>query len=234
MNRTDRLYAITRALRVAGQRGRTAAWLASRFEVSTRTIKRDIAALQEIGVPITSEDGRGGGYQLTHRAVLPLVAFSAAEATAVAIALAVEPTLPFAADGAAALQKLLGAMTRDQRAEAVDMARRVWVRAADSERRPGTARALDEALRAKCVVLIDYMDGHGRTTERRPVEPMAFVRTKGHWHLLAWCRLRRAGRWFRLDRVARAWPTKMRFEERDLVQVFGDPPFYARPVDLPA
>lgn len=52
MNRTDRLYAIVEELRSAGAPGRTAERLARRFEVSTRTIKRDVSSLQQAGVPV--------------------------------------------------------------------------------------------------------------------------------------------------------------------------------------
>ena len=232
MNRTDRLHAISSALRTAGSRGRTAQWLADRFEVSTRTIKRDIAALGEIGVPISSQDGRGGGYQLMRNAALPPVSFTAAEATAVAIALAADPQVPFAADGAAALQKVVGAMDRSQRARARSIAARVWMGSAASRERAPCARQLDEALRRQVVVLIDYADASGRVTRRRRVEPMAFARTKQHWHLLAWCHTRRAGRWFRLDRVKRANLTRRACVERELQGVFGPPPEYALPVSL--
>ena len=67
MNRTERLYAIAEALRAAGDDGRTSAWLAERFEVSTRTIKRDVTALQEAGRPIAGFGGRGGGYRIDPR-----------------------------------------------------------------------------------------------------------------------------------------------------------------------
>lgn len=233
MNRTDRLYAITSALRAAGNRGRNAAWLAERFEVSTRTIKRDVAALLEAGVPIHAQDGRGGGYQLAQNAALPPIAFTAGEATAVAIALAADPQRPFTADGAAVLQKLLTAMTPTQRDEASDIASRVWMVKPSDPRRSKPARTIDEALRGHVVVSIDYEDGSGRRTERRAVEPMAIVRTKEHWHLLGWCRTRDAGRWFRLDRVRRARLTKEPCPARDLAEVFGDPPSYAMPIALP-
>jgi predicted DNA-binding transcriptional regulator YafY len=59
VNRTDRLYALVEELRAAGDRGRTAAWLAERFEVATRTIKRDVAGLQQAGVPIWAQGGPG-------------------------------------------------------------------------------------------------------------------------------------------------------------------------------
>src|SRR5688500_8688735 len=64
VNRTDRLYALVEALRAIAPRHRSARELAARFEVSVRTIERDITALQESGVPIYAEPGRKGGYAI--------------------------------------------------------------------------------------------------------------------------------------------------------------------------
>jgi len=73
VNRTDRLHALSEELRRAGQHGRTAARLAGWLEVSTRTIKRDVAALQQAGLPVWSQAGPGGGYVLDEAATLPPV-----------------------------------------------------------------------------------------------------------------------------------------------------------------
>src|SRR5258707_13189541 len=62
VNRTDRLYALAEELRAVAPRPRSARWLADRFEASTRTIERDISALQQSGGPIRAEPGRTGGY----------------------------------------------------------------------------------------------------------------------------------------------------------------------------
>ena len=62
MNRTDRLYAIREDLRRSGPRGRTAEQLATAFEISVRTVKRDISALQQGGFPVWARTGRIGGY----------------------------------------------------------------------------------------------------------------------------------------------------------------------------
>lgn len=224
MNRTDRLYAIVEELRAAGRGGRTGARLAERFEVSARTIKRDVSALQQAGVPIWATGGPGGGYALDAAATLPPLTFTAGEATAIAAALSTQPGLPFGPDGRSALTKLVGAMSPDGRAEASSLAARVWIRQrADAGRAP-VARVLDEAVRAGVVVVLDYVDGGGRRTAQRPVEPLAFANDWGHWYLLAWCRRRRAGRWFRMDRIAAAWPTTEAFAHRDLAEVFGAPP----------
>jgi predicted DNA-binding transcriptional regulator YafY len=232
VNRTERLYAIVEELRAAGTTGRTSAWLAERFEVSARTIKRDVAALLEVGTPIAGVEGRAGGYLLLRTTTTAPVSFTSGEAAAVAIALAAAPDLPFGPDGRAALTKVLRAMPDDQRRQAERLAGRVWMRTTATTGRPEPVRALDQALRDQVVVNLDYRDAEGRLTSRRPVEPLAFARTHGHWHLLAWCRRAGAGRWFRLDRIVAARPTNQPIPDRDLREVFGEPPDDAMPADL--
>jgi predicted DNA-binding transcriptional regulator YafY len=224
MNRTDRLYAIAEELRAAGARGRTAGWLAARFEVSARTVKRDVLALQEAGVPVWGEGGPGGGYVLDAGATLPPMTFTPGEATAIAAALATQPGLPFGPDGHSALAKVLAAMPAARQDEAGSLAGRVWIRPGDAPARTAASSTVDEGLRAGRVVVLDYVDGDGQATTRRPVEPLAYAHDRGRWYLLAWCRRRRAGRWFRIDRIARATLTTESFPSRSLRDVFGEPP----------
>jgi predicted DNA-binding transcriptional regulator YafY len=73
MNRTDRLYALVEELRAVAPRPRSARHLAEHYEVSTRTIERDILARQESGVPIYAETGRRGGYVIDNAKALPIV-----------------------------------------------------------------------------------------------------------------------------------------------------------------
>jgi predicted DNA-binding transcriptional regulator YafY len=243
MNRTDRLYAIAEELRRAGPAGRTSAALAERFEVATRTVKRDVLALQEAGLPIWSTAGPGGGYVLDESAMLPPLTFSAREAVAISVALARGRALPFAPDGSSALAKLLAAMGPEDRAAAEALGGRIWTRPDGrdpedrsgpmrSDVRPPTARVVDEAIRDQVVVIIDYTDASGEATERRPVEPQIYALHGDQWFLLAWCRRRRAGRWFRLDRIDRAVLTTERTTPRDLVEVFGTAPDDAAPLLL--
>lgn len=241
MNRTDRLHAITLELRHAGPAGRTSAALAERFEVATRTIKRDVLALQQAGLPIWATAGPGGGYVLDDRATLPPLTFSAREAIALSVALAMGRALPFAPDGQTALAKLLAAMGPEDRAAAESLGARIWTRVPTDGRdpddrsgpmradsRPAAARVVDEAIRDQVVVIIDYTDRTGTTTERRPVEPNVYALDGDQWFLLAWCRRRRAGRWFRLDRIDRAVLTTEPVVPRDLEATFGAPPPDAR------
>ena len=80
MNRIERLYALVEELRAAGARGRTARQLAGRFEMSVRTIERDLTALGEAGVPLATKQGRGGGYTLDRSMSLPPLNFTPREA----------------------------------------------------------------------------------------------------------------------------------------------------------
>ncbi len=230
MNRTERLYAITQELRLAGTRGRTAAWLAERFEVSQRTIKRDMRALHDAEIGLRAEEGRGGGYRLDRHHVLPPMALTAAEATAIALAIAAGEDLPYRAEAMAALSKILDAMGAESRARAQDLAGRLWVRTGLTRGR--WASVLDDALRERRVVHIDYLSGSGELTRNRAVEPLAFVRAGQRWSLLAWCRLREAGRWFRLDRIQSARLTTQVAPHRDLAETFGPPPGDAHPISL--
>jgi predicted DNA-binding transcriptional regulator YafY len=234
MNRTDRLYAIVEELRAAGGRGRTAAALAGTFEVATRTIKRDVSALQQAGVPIWASAGPGGGYVLDATATLPPISFTAAEATALALAIAVQPGLPFAEDGRSALAKVLAAMPAAGAADARDLASRTWVRPGARRAPVAVTRVLDEALRHRRVVAVDYTARTGESTTGRPIEPMAYaLHEDGRWYLLAWCRLREAGRWFRLERIDAARLTGQTFADRDLRETFGAPPAAVRQVLQP-
>lgn len=229
VNRTDRLYAIAEELRAAGERGRTGQWLASRFEVSPRTIKRDVSALQQAGVPIWAQAGPGGGYVLDGRATLPPVNFTAAEAVALAVAVAAGRELPFAADGRAALAKVLAAMPPAARANTDALADRLWTRGHGQLARPAVARPLEEALRRQVVVSLEYRGRSGEHTVR-DVEPVALANTGGYWYLVGYCRLRRGPRWFRTDRIIAARPTSERAPDHDPATFAGDPPEDAGPV----
>ena len=125
VNRTDRLYALVEDLRATAPRPRSARDLAARYEVSARTIERDILALQESGVPVYAEPGRRGGYAIDKTMTLPPVNFTAAEMVAIAVALARDEGTPFAAATRSALRKVMAAAPATQAAEAARLIDRV-------------------------------------------------------------------------------------------------------------
>jgi len=231
VNRTERLYAIVEELRAAGPAGRTGAWLARRLEVSTRTIKRDIDALLQTGIPVWAQAGPGGGYVLNPATSLPPLTITGAEAAAIAVALAARPTLPFVLDARSALTKVLAVMPAAERERAEAIARRLWLRVPERPPRPAVARVLDEAVRRRQVLVFRYSDRDGTISERT-VEPVALAATHGHWYLLAWCRLRQGPRWFRTDRIVSAHLTTEPAPDHDATTLFGTPPDDTRPLRL--
>jgi predicted DNA-binding transcriptional regulator YafY len=205
VNRTDRLYALVEELRAVAPRPRSARWLAGRFEVSVRTVERDISALQQTGVPIYAEPGRRGGYCLDKARTLPPVNLTAGEAVAMALALHRLDGTPFQVAAASGLRKLLAAMQTDDAAAARELAGRVHLvgRVGPAPRVP---RLIADALPARRGRRIRYGDRAGVATVR-DIEPLGYVGGPTHWYLVAWCRLRRSIRAFRTDRIVGATVT---------------------------
>ncbi|MBE7450774.1 MAG: HTH domain-containing protein [Kofleriaceae bacterium] len=119
MRKKSRLFALAEALR--GRRtGVTAQELADRFGVTLRTIYRDLAALQDAGLPLRADRGRGGGYALDRAYQLPPVNLSAREG-ALLVALGKmaldQRLLPFTASLEAALDKVRGALSASAQRE---------------------------------------------------------------------------------------------------------------------
>jgi predicted DNA-binding transcriptional regulator YafY len=213
VTRTDRLYALVEELRAVAPRPRSARWLADRFSVSSRTIERDLSALQQSGVPIWAEPGRTGGYCLDTAHTLAPLGFTVDEALTVMVALSALATSPFHDSATSALRKVV-AVTDDRRLrESADLAAHIHL--LDDEKPTGATGSLAAALRTGQVLRISYTDRDGGATER-DVEPMGFVGKGDNWYLIAWCRLRDGLRAFRGDRIARAEPLSERAPRRTL------------------
>ena len=202
MNRTDRLYALVEELRAVAPRPRSARWLAGRFEVSARTVERDISALQQSGVPIWAEPGRTGGYCLDKARTLPPVNLTPGEAVALAVALRQLDGTPFLADAGTALRKLVRRCRPGTRPPPGPG--RAHPPARPARRRAAAApmpRLVADALQPRRVLRIGYADRAGAVTERE-IEPLGYVGSPAaHWYLMAWCRLRDGLRAFRTDRI---------------------------------
>jgi predicted DNA-binding transcriptional regulator YafY len=202
VNRTDRLYALVEELRAVAPRPRSARQLAGRYEVSTRTIERDILALQESGVPVYAVTGRRGGYVIDKARTLPPLNFTAAEMVAMAVSLSGAEATPFAGALRSALRKVLAAAPAAQAAQAAQLADRVRLIGT----RSAVPLAIQEAITARHVLRLRYRDRHDVVT-CRDVEPVAFAGTQVHWYLVGWCRLRQGPRVFRVDRIHAAADT---------------------------
>jgi predicted DNA-binding transcriptional regulator YafY len=206
MNRIDRLTGMI--LLLQSHRIITADRMAEHFEISVRTVYRDLSALGEAGVPIVAE--AGVGYSLMRGYNIPPVMFSEQEAAA--LFMSGEVTEQVADDSLrmalrSALLKIRSVLPKE-RHEFLNRLRPtvgVWLGNMDGEKeRPDCLLALQEAVVRRRCVSLSYQSGKQGETTSRLVEPLGLMYYAQHWHLIGFCRLRNDFRDFRLDRI-RKW-----------------------------
>lgn len=212
MNRTDRLYALVEELRAAVPVRLSARALAARFEVSVRTVERDISALQQAGVPIYADVGRRGGYTLDPAMTLPPLNFTPGEAVAVAALLGGAEGTPFARAARDAYRKIVAVLPERDVTRVRELAARIRLLEPLEERRP-VPELIEDAIVRRRVLRVGYRDREGRVTARE-IEPMMFVGGPRGWYLVAWCRLRAAERAFKVDRFEEVALTDVPVQER--------------------
>lgn len=196
MRRSDRLFEIIQLLRSAG-RPLTAETMARQLEVSTRTIYRDIAALQTMNTPIEGESGIG--YIMRKGYELPPLNFDREEIEALRVGLAL-----LARTGDSALQR--AARRIHEKIDALHgpadwLQVAPWGAAYDDPTKGCVSKSiLRDAIRQEHKLRIVYRDGNGVETERI-VRPLALVYHLECVMLAAWCELRSAFRHFRSERI---------------------------------
>jgi len=218
VNRVDRLFAITNHLQAHGRV--RAQDLAARFEVSQRTVYRDIAALSESGVPIVALPGQG--YELAEGFFLSPLRFTTPEAIALVLgarmlASSASPSLASAAqDAEAKIVALLGEPTRHDLLE-IDEAVDISMLTASSTRfdleDDGVFR-LWRAILERRIVSLRYFGRNRAELTLRQIEPRRLGYINGVWYLAAYCRLRGDERHFRLDRIEDFTVETTRFRPR--------------------
>lgn len=199
MNRTDRLTGILLALR-NGQR--TAAQLADRFEVSRRTILRDLDALGQLGVPVIATPGTGGGFALPEGYWLPPLHLSSAEATAVLLGLAAlgpPESSPFGEPRRTAEEKIRAIVHADTLRTTDEALRHVSFDPGLSAPDAGQVETLSRAVRDETWLRIAYRSVRRRADHE--VLPLRLVAAEGRWYVDALSREARASRRYRVDRI---------------------------------
>jgi predicted DNA-binding transcriptional regulator YafY len=192
VNRTDRLMGIL--LELQARRETRAEDLAARFEVSVRTIYRDVQALSETGVPIAATPGK-----------VPPLSFTPTEAGLLLLGEEfvrdrVDPALRGA--GESALHKLACVLPPDRHAE-IDRWRRSMRFPVSGLPADQRLTLLRDAITDQRVVRLRYHTYQRSAPEDRDVEPITVMHIADAWHVAAWCRTRRAQRLFRLERIDR-------------------------------
>lgn len=173
----------------------TATELAARFEVSVRTIYRDIDTLSMAGIPIYTTKGRGGGISLTEQFVLNKMLVSKKEQKQILAALtSLRETGVREEEGI--LEKLGDFfMEKPDNWVAIDFSD--W-----SGRRQELFDQIKDSILNRHVILFDYYGQHGEMN-RRCVEPIQLLFKEYTWYLRAFCRTRQAMRLFKVLRMKR-------------------------------
>lgn len=229
MNRVDRLFGY---LLLFQSRGKTlrAQDFAARFEISERTVYRDIQALCEVGVPIIATPGEG--YQLMDGYYLPPISFSAEEARALFLAVSMLDGFTEAGDTKTAvshaLEKIRAVLPDHTRREAEALQAIIRFYAFPAPPINFDDRLflqLQQAIHEKRVARIQYHAQHSNKITTRDIEPSEFALLDKSWMVTAYCRLRQDSRVFRLDRIDQCSLLNEYFSPQDLgdhSQTFGE------------
>ncbi|MFQ6082261.1 MAG: helix-turn-helix transcriptional regulator [Candidatus Aminicenantia bacterium] len=205
MNRIDRLLAYILLLET--KKKIRAKDLAETFEISLRTVYRDIQALLEVGVPIVSLPGEG--YQLMEGYYLPPVSFTPQEAKALFLGGGMlishaKEDKNLKANIQSALRKIKAILPQESKEEVEKLQEIVSFY---SFSRPGLKLddpkwlILQEAIVKRHPVRLTYHSFTKDESTERVVEPFQLIHYDGRWHVLGFCRLRGQHRDFRLDRI---------------------------------
>ncbi len=193
--------------------------LADRLEVSSRTIRRDVERLRELGYPVESLTGPAGGYRLRAGAAMPPLLLDDDEAIAIAVGLrtaarasvtGIEET---SVRALVKLEQVLPAHLR-RRVRALQSAT-MTLPAGGPTVDPQTLTLIAAACRDSELLRFAYR-GRDGARSRREVEPHSLVNLGRRWYLVAWDRDRRDWRTFRVDRLTGPASTGVRFPARTL------------------
>lgn len=176
--------------------------LAQEFGVSKRTILRDLQELSEMGVPLYSEVGPHGGYQVLNERILPPIVFSEDEAVSIFFAIHALRhyiSLPFDMEYESIKKKFYLNLSGDIRDTIDKMQNRVdFVSVPQQEKIPFLKELLDAAVHQK-VLIISY-ETSGKTS-LRSIQPIGIYAKEGNWYCPSYCFFREDYRVFRCDRI---------------------------------
>jgi predicted DNA-binding transcriptional regulator YafY len=218
MNRIDRLLGILTLLQ--SKKYVPAEKIADKFQISTRTVYRDIKALAELGIPVSFEAPKG--YFVVQGYFLPPVSFSTEEANAL---LLIESLVYGFTDKSIqthysnALNKVK-AVLRSQQKEKLELLNETI-----KLQKPECftmnfeyLSVLQNTIAARNIIEIDYKNNKEEVS-RRQAEPIGLVFYAFGWHLIAWCHLRKDYRDFKVARILKVRDTGTPFKKTSHIEL---------------
>jgi predicted DNA-binding transcriptional regulator YafY len=216
MNRIDRVSAIL--IQLQSRRVVKAMDIAERFNISLRTVYRDIKTLEEAGIPIIGE--AGVGYSIMDGYRLPPVMFTREEATAFLTAEKFVEKLTDVSTMAhhkSAMYKIRAILKTSEKNLLEDIDSKIEVVKNHSQLRVDNKdhiQTLLNSIAQKKVITIDYFANHSQEHTKRDIEPIGIFYKDSYWHLIAFCRMRNDYRDFRIDRINRVVITDKIFDNK--------------------
>ena len=202
----------------------TATELSKKFSVSVRTIYRDMRALEQAGVPLETVEGKG--YTLVEGYRIPPVMFTENQANALILAeqlVLKSKDKSFIRDYSEATEKIKAVLKHNLKEKVNLLSERTKFKGyTEHGINSNYLSELQYALTNYYLTRIEYTNEHHISTERL-IEPFALLSTNESWLLVAWCRLRKTFRYFRLDRINRLNVLDEKFKPHDMtLQMYFD------------
>ena len=216
MNRFDRITAIL--IQLQSKKIVKAQDLAARFEISLRTVYRDIRSLEEAGVPLYGE--AGVGYSLVDGYRLPPVMFTREEAmTFVTAEKLMEQFTDVATKSSyqSAMFKMKAVLRNDEKDLVENIEDSILIRKRNPENAGAPNNILDSLLKCiseNCIAKMTYSAMNSDETTERTIEPIGIFHENQFWYVVAWCHLRKDYRQFRTDRVNKIAITEEKFSRK--------------------
>ncbi|MBK6264827.1 YafY family transcriptional regulator [Marivirga sp. S37H4] len=191
----------------------TAREMAEKYSVSIRTVYRDIRTLENSGIPIVTEEGKG--YSILEGYKLPPVMFTEEEANALITAEHIinkNKDQSLVEQYKSAITKLKSVLKHSQKEKTELLEERIQIRNnIENERTSNYLSKLQSAITNYSILEVDYLSLENQRSQRS-IEPFALYSTQDNWILIAFCRLRNEFRAFRLDCFQNIQITNHQFE----------------------
>lgn len=190
----------------------TAAELAQRFEVSARTIYRDVDVLSAAGIPIYASKGKGGGIHLLPEFVMNKSLLTETQQNEILFALQ-SLQAAHADDGNEILERLRGMFRRQTVGDWIDIDFSHWGSGVQEREK---FRLLKKAVLEKRVISFDYYSSYGQKSTRQ-AEPVKLTFKAHDWYLQAFCLEKQAMRTFKILRMDNICLTQASFTDREIL-----------------
>tara|TARA_R110000868_G_scaffold410573_1_gene699124 strand:+ start:784 stop:1413 length:630 start_codon:yes stop_codon:yes gene_type:complete len=191
----------------------TAKEIAERFEISLRTVYRDIKTLQDAGIPIGSENGVG--YFIVNGYSLPPIMITEEEANALIISeklILNQGDTSLIKDFNSLLLKIKSTLKNFEKENISKLENRIEPSTKIDKNKSNWLSKIQKSITNANVIQIEYFSIYKEESTKRNIEPLAIYFTENAWVLVAFCRLRNEEREFRLDRILKLTITSETFE----------------------